>query len=123
MKDPGSYANPINSSFQKFRTTSVSSILRYKRRGTFIDSCSRSDGIKVPCCTQRCRLTRAMASAKEGLVLSYHAAVRGAMPPRCSIRISAASVTTLNRPKSAGVVRAMARFRPLALGFHAQVSP
>ena len=22
MKDPGSYANPINSSFQKFRTTS-----------------------------------------------------------------------------------------------------
>ena len=51
----------------------------------------------------------AMASAKEGLVLSYHAAVRGAMAPRCSIRISAASVTTLNRPKSAGVVRAMAR--------------
>ena len=87
----------------------MSSILWYKRRGTFIDSCSRSDGIKVPCCTQRCRLTRAMASAKEGLVLSYHAAVRGAMPPRCSIRISAASVTTLNRPKSAGVVRAMAR--------------
>ena len=24
MKDPGSYANPINSSFQKFRTTSLS---------------------------------------------------------------------------------------------------
>ena len=23
MKDPGSYANPINSSFQKFRTTRV----------------------------------------------------------------------------------------------------
>ena len=23
MKDPGSYANPINSSFQKFRTTST----------------------------------------------------------------------------------------------------
>ena len=87
----------------------MSSILWYKRRGTFIDSCSRSDGIKVPCCTQRCRLTRAMASAKEGLVLSYYAAVRGAMAPRCSIRISAASVTTLNRPKSAGVVRAMAR--------------
>ena len=23
MKDPGSYANPINSSFQKFRTTKL----------------------------------------------------------------------------------------------------
>ena len=56
----------------------------------------------------KCRLTRAMASAKEGLVLSYHAAVRGAMPPRCSIRISAASVTTLNRPKSAGVTKVWA---------------
>ena len=64
----------------------------------------------------------AMASAKEGLVLSYHAAVRGAMAPRCSIRTSAASVTTLNRPKSAGVVRAMAR-PTTALGFHAQVGP
>ena len=60
---------------------SVSSILRYKRRGIFIDSCSRPDGLKVPCCTQRYRLTRAMASAKEGLVLSYHAVARGAMPP------------------------------------------
>ena len=26
MKDPGSYANPINSSFQKFRTTSPGTV-------------------------------------------------------------------------------------------------
>ena len=68
----------------------MSSILWYKRHGTFIDSCSRSDGTKVPGCTQRCRLT--MATASAGLVLSYHAAVCGAMAPR---RSSAASVTTL----------------------------
>ena len=70
---------------------------------------SATDSEKPSDASHRWRRARAMASAKDGLVLSYHAVVRGAMPPCCSIRISAASVTTLNQPKSAGVVHAMAR--------------
>ena len=33
MKDPGSYANPINSSFQKFRTTSNDVYVLYGELG------------------------------------------------------------------------------------------
>ena len=67
---------------------------------------------KSSCCAQMCRLTRAMASAKVGLVLAYHAVDLGAIPPCCSIKTSAASVTTLNKPNSAGVVpRLYAKFK------------
>ena len=85
-----------------------SSILRYRRRGTLISSGSRSDVVIVSCCDQMYLLTGAMASAKVGLVLAYHAVARGTTPPRRSIRTSAARVTTLNSPAKAGVVRAMA---------------
>ena len=37
MKDPGSYANPINSSFQTFRTTSIS-MMRLKQVRASISS-------------------------------------------------------------------------------------
>ena len=85
-----------------------SSILLYKRRGTLISSGLRPEVAKVPWCTHRHRLTSAMASANEGLVLSYHAVERAVSLPSCPISTSAASVTTLNSPNSAGVVRAIA---------------
>ena len=49
-----------------------------------------------------------MASAKEGLGFSYQAVARGVISVCCAMRTSAISVTALNRPNSAGVVRAMA---------------
>ena len=95
----------------------------YRRRGTLISSGSRSDVVIVPCCAQMYLLTRAMASAKVGLVLAYHAVARGTTPPCRSIRTSAARVTTLNSPAKAGGGARDGLIGPLALGLHTQVSP
>ena len=63
-----------------------------------------------------------MASTKVGDGLSYQAALRWVIGCRfCNPW--AARVVQEKRPSRAGVVRAMARSGPLALGLHAQVGP
>ena len=77
---------------------------------------------KVPVALHRRRRTKAIASTKVGSDLAYQAALRGLAGLRSNSRW-AARVIQENSPKSTGVVRAMARSRPLALSLHSQVGP
>ena len=99
----------------------MSSILWYKRRGTFIDSCSRSDGIKVHL-LQSSDQGDGVGEGRAGFVIPRrfgarrHAATLFDQDIRCQRHHA-------EQAKEGGGGSGDGSFRPLALGFQAQVSP